>query len=350
VNRRALITGLKSASCHSSGVTKLRVSRRVVIAALGGAVPALTGVATAQPSKSTIGFLVLPARLPPSESYFAAFEQALTEAGFKPGSGGVTIEYRYANNRTDRLPALAQELVITGANVIVTPSGLPAVQAARKIAPQTSTVAIFTSDPVQLGLIASLNKPGGNLTGVIVPGVEVLEKQLELARELLPGPAKVGVLADAVFTQPVQDRIDAAAAKLGLGLITAVVGNETEIDAAFVSFAQAGVHCVVIPWTPLLLTRHEQIVALAGASRLPDIYAPSDALSRGGLMSYGSAFPDMWRLLGTQTAKILAGAKPSELPVEFPARIELRVNLKVARERGIAIPPAILTRADEVIE
>ena len=327
----------------------LRVSRRVIVAALGGALAARIGAARAQAPKPVIGFLVLPARVPPSEPYFAAFEKALAEAGFPPGSA-VSIEYRYANNRADQLQGLARELVIAGADIIVTPSGPPAIQAAREVATGAPIVAIFTGDPVQSGLIASLNRPGGNLTGVIVPDAEMLEKQLELARELLPGKAQVGVLADPVFAQRIQARISSAADKLGVVLVIAVVANESDIDAAFGSFAQAGVQCVLAPWTPLLLTRHEQIVALAAANHLPDIYAPSDALSRGGLMSYGSAFPEMWRLLGTQTAKILTGAKPSELPVEFPTRIELRVNLKVARERGITIPAIVLARADSVIE
>jgi putative ABC transport system substrate-binding protein len=330
-------------------VGTLRVSRRAIMAVLGGALAARIGAARAQAPKPVIGFLVLPARVPPSEPYFAAFEKALAEAGFMPG-GAVSIEYRYANNRADQLRHLAQELVVAGANVIVTPSGTPAIKAAQEIAPGTSIVGIFTGDPVQSGLIASLNRPGGNTTGVIAPNVEMLEKQLELARELLSGTAQVGVLADSVFTQPVRDRINSAANKLGLAPVIAVVANESDIDAAFGTFAQAGVQCVVIPWTPLLLTRHEQIVALAAVNRLSDIYAPSDALLRGGLMSYGSAFPEMWRLLGTQTAKILAGAKPGELPVEFPTRIELRVNLRVARERGITIPAIVLGRADSVIE
>jgi putative ABC transport system substrate-binding protein len=319
------------------------------MATLGGAFATRMGAVGAQAAQPVIGFLVLPTRLPPAEPYFAAFEKALAEAGFTPGTS-VTIAYRYANNRADQLGRLAQELVTAGANIIVTPSGLPAIQATRESASAASVVAIFTSDPVQSGLIASLNRPGGNITGVIVPGGEMLEKQLELARELIPGTVQVGVLVDAAFAQSINDRLIAAADKLALKVVIAVVANETDIDAAFVSFAKAGVGSVVVPWTPLLLTRHEQIVALAAANHLPDIYAPSDALSRGGLMSYGSDFPEMWRLLGTQTAKILAGAKPGELPVEFPARIELRINLKAAKERGITIPPALLTRADSVIE
>ncbi len=178
----------------------------------------------------------------------------------------------------------------------------------------------------------------------------MLEKQLELTHELIPGKAKVGVLVEATFAQPIKNRINLTADTLGIDPVIAIVANESEIDAAFDSLVRGGVQCVVIPWMPLLLTRHEQIVTLAAVNHLPDIYAPSDALSRGGVLSYGSAFSDMWRLLGTQTAKILAGARPGDLPVEFPARIELRVNLKVARERGIAIPLAILSRADEVIE
>jgi putative ABC transport system substrate-binding protein len=331
------------------GVAVVRVSRRAVVAAMGGALVARISALKAQAAKPVIGFLALPARVPPSEPYFRAFENALAEAGFSP-ENTVSIEYRYANNRADQLKRLAQELLIAGATIFVTPSGSPAVEAAQEIAPGVSIVAIFTGDPVQSGLIASLNQPGGNITGVIVPIAEMLEKQLELAHELLPGRARVGVLVEAAFAQPAHNRISSAADKLGLDLIIAAVANESEIDAAFGSFARAGVQCSVIPWMPLLLTRHEQIVALAAANHLPDIYAPSDALSRGGLMSYGSAFPEMWRLLGAQTAKILAGAKPGELPVEFPARIELRINLKVAKERAITIPPAILARADSVIE
>lgn len=195
-----------------------------------------------------------------------------------------------------------------------------------------------------------MNRPGGNITGAIVPIVQVLEKQLELARELLAEQARVGVLVESAFADPIRNRIGSLAEKLGLDVVIAVVGSDTEIDAAFSEFARAGVQCVVVPWMPLLVTRHEQIVAKAAANHLPDIYAPSDVLLRGGLMSYGSAFPEMWRLLGIKTAKILAGANPGELPVEFPTRIELRINLKVARERGISIPTQVLTRADDIIE
>jgi putative ABC transport system substrate-binding protein len=262
----------------------------------------------------------------------------------------VSIEYRYANNQADQLRYLAQELVIAGANVIVTPSGAPAIQAAQEMAPKASIVGIFTGDPVQSGLIASLNRPGGNTTGVIAPNKEMLEKEIELAHELIPGSAQVGILADVVFTQPIRDQINLAANKIDLSPVIAVVANEGDIDVAFGTFARAGVQCVVIPWTPLLVTRHEQIVALAALNHLLDIYAPSDILPRGGLMSYGSPFPEMWRLLGIQTAKILTGAKPGELPVEFPTLFELRINLKVARERGITIPPVLLARADSVIE
>ena len=211
-------------------------------------------------------------------------------------------------------------------------------------------VAVFTSDPVQSGLIGSLNQPGGHLTGVIVPIEQMLEKQLELVHELLPGNARVGLLADAVFPQSVHDRATSAAGQLGLDLVVAVAAAERDIDAAFSSMAGAGAQCVVVPWTALMVTRHEQIAALAAENHMPDIYAPSDTLARGGLMSYGPDFSELWRLLGTQTAKILAGAKPADLPVEFPRRIELRVNLKVAKERGITIPSAILTRADSIIE
>ena len=180
-------------------MARLRVSRRAIMATLGGALAAGTGAARAQAPKPVIGFLVLPARVPPSEPYFAAFEKALAEAGFTPG-GAVSIEYRYANNRADQLRHLAQELVVAGANVIVTPSGAPAIKVVQEISPGTSIVGIFTGDPVQSGLIASLNRPGGNTTGVIAPNVEMLEKQLELARELLSGTAQVGVIADSVFT------------------------------------------------------------------------------------------------------------------------------------------------------
>jgi putative ABC transport system substrate-binding protein len=320
-----------------------------VVVALGGSMATRITIARAQVAEPVIGFLVLPARVPPAEPYFAAFEKALAEGGFPPGKA-VTIQYRYANNRADQLRSLAQEIATAGASIVVTPSGSPAIQAAQESAPKASIVAIFTSDPVQSGLITSLNRPGGNITGAIIPGVQILEKQLELAHQLLPGKARVGVLVDSAFADPVRDRIGSVAEKLGLDLVIAVVANESEIDAAFGSFARTGVQCVVVPWMPLLVTRHEQIVALAAANRLPDIYAPSDALLRGGLMSYGSAFPEMWRLLGVQTAKVLAGANPGELPVEFPTRIELRINLKVARERGIAIPTPVLTRADDVIE
>ena len=297
-----------------------------------------------------IGFLALPARVPPSEPYFTAFDQGLKESGFVAGDS-VKIEYRFANNRPEQLPTLAAELVQSGASLITTPSGLPCIMAAKQASPILPVIAILGSDAIEAGLIKSLNRPGGNVTGVIAPSAQIVEKQLELARELVTGMGKVGVLIEANYSQgPILKAVRVAGARLNLNLVTAVVANETELAQGFDTLTNAHIQCVVVPWTPLLVTRHEQITQFAMSNMLPDIYAPADVLARGGLMSYGGSFPGIWRQLGVLTAKVLAGAKPAELPVEFPARIELRINLKTAKSLGLTIPPTLLARADEVVE
>jgi putative tryptophan/tyrosine transport system substrate-binding protein len=280
----------------------------------------------------------------------APFYQGLSEAGFTEGQN-VAIEYRWAEGRYDRLPALAADLVGRKVDVIVTGGGAPSTLAA-KSATSTIPITFVAADPVGDGLVASLARPGGNITGVSLMAVELTPKRLELLSQLVPQAGTVFLLVNqdnANAQRVIKDAEEAARAK-GVRLTILKAGTEREIDAAFATLVQLHAGALIVQADPYFTTRRDQLVALAGRHAVPAIYYIREFADFGGLISYGSSISGAFRQIGTYVGKILNGAKPADLPVQQPTKFELVINLKTAAALGLTIPSMILARADEVIE
>jgi putative ABC transport system substrate-binding protein len=263
----------------------------------------------------------------------------------------VAIEYRWAENQYDRLPALAADLVRRRVAVIVT-GGTPAALAAKAATTTIPIVFGTAGDPVALGLVASLNRPGGNVTGVANLGAELTPKQLQLLRELVPNAARFGVLADPDFpaSQSTIAELLAAARTLGLQLIIAYARTDSDLEPAFATFSQQHVGAILVGNSTLYNRRMEQLAALAARHGLPANFPWREYALAGGLMSYGSSLGYGYQQLGIYTGRILKGEKPADLPVQQVTKINLAINLKTAKALGLTVPPALLARADEVIE
>jgi ABC-type uncharacterized transport system substrate-binding protein len=280
-----------------------------------------------------------------------AFHDGLRETGYVEGRN-LAIEYRWAEGRNDRLPALATELVRRQVTVLVATS-TPAVLAAR-IATTTIPIVFFVAaDPVQLGLVTSLSRPEGNLTGVVTLNVEVAAKRLQLLHELVPTATIVALLvnpSNTALAETITKELEAAARTLGVQLHVLHASSERELDTAFATLVQLRAGALVIGADALFNSRSEQLAELTIRHRVPAIYQFREFVSTGGLMAYGSTVLDTYRPLGVYTGRILKGEKPAELPVQQATKVELVINMKTAKALGLTVPLPLIGRVDEVIE
>jgi putative ABC transport system substrate-binding protein len=326
------------------------MKRREFITLLGGATAWPLTARAQQPAMPVIGFLdstspdAITGRL-------RAFRQGLKDTGIVEGQN-VAIEYRWAENQYDRLPALVDDLVRRQVTVIAATS-TPAVLAARTATNTIPIVFFVAADPVQLGLVTNLSRPGGNLTGVVTLNVEVAAKRLELLHELVPTATIVALLVNptsAALAEPTTRELETAARTLGLELHVLHASSEREIETAFAALVQLRAGALVIGADALFNSRSEQLATLALRHRVPTIYQFREFVSAGGLMAYGSTVLDTYRPLGVYTGRILKGEKPADLPVQQATKVELYINLKTAKTLGITVPLPLSGRADELIE
>jgi putative ABC transport system substrate-binding protein len=328
-----------------------QLERREFITLLSGAAVWPFAARAQQPAMPLIGYLGVSSFEKSAGRSLHAFKRGLAESGYVEDRN-VTIEYRWADDEYDRLPALAVELVQRGVAVLVaagSPAALPA-KAATTVIP---IVFMIGSDPVELGLVAGLNRPGGNLTGVAYLNVEVAPKRLELLHELIPTAKSIALLvnpANPVVADAQAKELQAAISTLGLNLMLVKASNPLEMEDAFATLVRERVEALQIGVDPLFGNHVDQLVTLAARHKVPTIYPWREFTAAGGLMNYGSSIPDAFRQVGVYTGQILKGAKPADLPVQRPTKLQFVLNLKAAKALGLEVPPTLLARADEVIE
>jgi putative tryptophan/tyrosine transport system substrate-binding protein len=326
--------------------------RREFITLLGGAAATLPFAARAQQQAMPVIGLLHPTSLEAFFDRLRGFRQGLKDIGYVEGEN-VTIEYRWAEGQYDRLPELAAELVRRRVAVIAATGGPPAAFAAKAATTTIPIVFLVGDDPVTLGLVASLARPGGNVTGINFFAVELAAKRLELLRELVPGVTRIAVLvnpASAEVTESTLRDVETAARAITPQMQIFNVTSSREIDAAFATLVRERVDTVFVSSGSFFADRRVQLVLLATRHAIPAIYPFRDFAEAGGLMSYGASLTDAYRQVGVYVGRILKGAKPADLPVAQSTKFELVINAQAARVLGLTIPPTLLARADEVIE
>ena len=325
--------------------------RRELLLLVGGVMTTGRALPAQQKAMPVIGLLDAGPPDPPLSPFLAAFREGLSETGYIEGKT-VAIEYRYAEGQYDRLPALAAELAARKVEEIVTPGGHTAALAAKSV---TSTIPIVFSiggDPVELGLVESFARPGGNITGVSILSGQLMPKRLELLMELVARVRVIVLLVNpknANTKRVIRNMVEAARTK-GLQLRVLKASTESEIEGAFADVVQLQADAIVVQGDPFFTGQSEQLVALAARQAVPAIYEWREIAAAGGLISYGTSLTAVYHQLGIYAGKILNGAKPADLPVQQPTTFQLVVNLKTAKALGITVPPSVLSRAHEVIE
>ena len=327
------------------------IGRRELIAALGGAVAWPLAARAQQPAMPVIGF-VSNTSFNERQHQVAAFRDGLNDAGYVEGKN-VAFEFRWAEHYLDPLAPMVADLISSRRVAVIVASGSPAVALAAKAA--TATIPIlfaFSGDPVKLGLVASFNRPGGNATGVNLFAVDLVAKQIELLRELVPQAAAISVLINPENPNAETERRQAQAAARALGVEVHILSatKENEFDSVFVTLVQQRPSALLVSFDGFLLSQRAQLVALAERHRVPSIYHFPEFVAAGGLMSYGNSLTDAYRQNGIYAGRILKGEKPADLPVVQPSKFELVINLKTAKTLGLSIPDKLLALADEVIE
>jgi putative tryptophan/tyrosine transport system substrate-binding protein len=325
------------------------MNRREFITVLGGAPAAWPLAARAQSAMPVIGYLSAGASAP-TASVMAIFRQVLAEAGYVEGRN-VAIEYRFAEGKYDRLPALAAELARRQVAVIVAVP-TPAAVAAKAATASIPIVFLGAEDPVKVGLVANLARPGGHVTGASLLFAELGPKQLGLLRELVPTATRIGLLINPsnMNADDVTKDVTAAGAALGLQIEVVHASNILEIDAAFASLVRKRADALVAGTDSFFFNRRLQLATLATRHGIPAVYNAREYAEAGGLMSYGTSLMEAFRQVAIYTVRILQGAKPADLPVVQSSKFEFVINLSTARALGIEVPPTLLARADEVIE
>ena len=325
------------------------IGRRAFLSLLGGAAAGWPLAARAQQPARVIGFLnsLSADRWP----YLGAFHQGLKEAGNVEGQN-VSIEYRWADCHYDRLPALAVDLVRRRVDLIAATGGDPSALAAKAATTTTPIVFNVAEDPVKDGLVASLNRPGGNMTGVSILTASLEAKGLELLHELIPNAAVIAVLVNPSFAEAESQLkvVQVAAYKLGRQIRVLNVSSEREIDPAFAELVQHPVDALLVVSDPFFFAVREKLIALAARHAVPMIAFIREFTVAGGLMSYGTRLSDAYRQMGVYSGQILKGDKPADLPIVQPTKFELVINLRTAKTLGLQIPDRLLALADEVIE